>query len=192
MVNSDVDRRRGRPRGASDTRERLIQAARSAIEGGEGAAFSARAIAREVGVSHTLVNYHFGSLAGLRAAAFAVAIAPHTLVVRSTRADGTVDIAALARAFLGAWEHPRLGPHLAAQARRVASSEAYAAAFSTYLESAVFGALVGPLGVAPARRAALAFVGTVFARYVLRVPIVADLDTATLVRQLTAMVAAPR
>lgn len=72
MVNNGP----GRPAGAPTARQRLMAAAQSHFDRGDLAAMTSRKLASEVGVSHTLVNYHFGSRDGLVAAVIALRAAP--------------------------------------------------------------------------------------------------------------------
>lgn len=142
-------------------------------------------------MSHTLVNYHFGSVDGLLAEALALGISPRD-VVRAATTDGeTVDLHRLVRGLLALWEHPVLGPRLAVLARRIAAGEASAAPLVGYLERVVFGALSAGLDRERAERATIAVVGTVFARYILRLDAATALSRAQLERLLLSMIGQP-
>ena len=78
-----VNRRAGRPRGASTARQALIDAAQRHLDAGDLTDISSRDLAAELGLSHTLVNYHFGSRDGLIAAAIGSRIAPHDVIARA-------------------------------------------------------------------------------------------------------------
>lgn len=165
-----VDSRRGRPTGGGDARSRLLAAARRHLESGSLPAVSSRALAAEAGVSHSLVNFHFGGREGLLAAAASVSIAPHEVVVASMRADGSIDLRRLATSIIAVWEHPQHGAALTALAQDLAGGGARSTAIADYLERAVCGRLQDALGQERGRAATAAIVGTLFARYVIGVP----------------------
>lgn len=167
MVNS-----RGRPAGGGDARERLLAAAQRHVAAGDLDATSSRALAREAGVSHTLVNFHFDSRAGLVAEALAVRLAPH-MVVEASTADGRLDARRLVDGLLSVWEHPVHGSALVRLARSAATGDS--PVVQTYLQQAVFDRLDATIGTRRARRAAVAIVGLIFARYVLAVPTLATM-----------------
>ncbi len=77
-----VNNRRGRPSGSSDVAERVLSAARKHFLAHGYADTSARSIAREAGVSHTLVNYHFGGKGGLFAAVLDLVMGPGQVLDR--------------------------------------------------------------------------------------------------------------
>ncbi len=131
---------------------------------------TSRKLASEVGVSHTLVNYHFGSRDGLVAAVIALRAAPHDVVALSLGADGAVDLTRLAHGILAVWEHPEHGARLAGFARRLASGGGAADSISEYIQRSVFQPLVDDFGREHARRIATAIVGFLFGRYVLALP----------------------
>lgn len=174
MVNKSA----GRPRGAATARARLLDAAQQHFERGDLAAISSRRLAEEVGVSHTLVNYHFGSRDGLVAATIALRAAPHDVVALSRGGDGQgpVDPSRLAHGILAVWEHPEHGARLAQFARRLASGDGPAASISDYLQASVYEPLVEDFGREQARRMAVAIVGFLFGRYVLALPMFAGLS----------------
>lgn len=178
-----VNKRPGRPSGGSDAREQLIAAAQRLLTDGHPATISARRIARDAGVSHSLVNYHFGSKDDLILTALSLTIAPHH-VVRAATAGGTLDVTALATGIVRLWDHPDHGPRLVRFARELASDGTRAALLSSYLENAVFGGLAAAVGNRTARRLAVIIVGTIFTRYVLALPLMAAQTPAEVVRQI--------
>lgn len=147
-----------------------MDAAQKHFDQGDLAAMTSRALAAEVGVSHTLVNYHFGSRDGLVAAAVALRAAPHDVIALSRGSDGALDLARLAHGILAVWEHPEHGARLAGFARRLASGGGSADAISEYIQRSVFQPLVDDFGREHARRIATAIVGFLFGRYVLALP----------------------
>lgn len=181
-----VNRRPGRPTGAPSARQALLDAARAHLVAGDLADLSSRELAREADVSHTLVNYHFGSRDALISAAISEGIAPHDVVSLSRGADGRIDLARLAHGILAAWEHPEHGARLVESARRLASADAASATIARYLQDAVFTPLVADFGIEHARRITTTIVGFLFARYVLALPILAALSREEAGRMLLA------
>lgn len=174
--------RRGRPTGGGDARARLVTLARRHLEAGDLATTSSRALAEEAGVSHSVVNFHFGSRAGLLAAAAAVPVAPHDIVAASLRADGTLDLDGLLHRVVTLWEHPRHRERLLGLARGAADGGPASAALAGYLEDAVLARLEQALGRERGRSVALVIVGTLFARYVVRLPSLTRLTPSATVR----------
>lgn len=183
MVNSA----RGRPRGPSDARERLLFAAQRHLAAGDLSLCSLRSLAQEAGVSHTLVNYHFGSREGLIAASLALRVAPHQVIARAISADGVVHLDQLFRDLVAVWEHVETAPALHALAGRVLGHDAEATAAKAYLEHAVFEPLATALGQAHARRVAVVVVGTIITRYVVGLSAMVRLGPAETVAQMARM-----
>ncbi|MGF6824302.1 AcrR family transcriptional regulator [Microbacterium sp. ZKA21] len=173
-----VNKRPGRPRGVASAHDRLLYAAQAHFERGDLANVSSRDLAAEVGVSHTLVNYHFGSRDGLIAAAVALRAAPHDVIALSRDSRGHMDLARLAHGILAVWEHPEHGAHLAHFARRLASGDASAATIGSYLQNSVYEPLSDEFGREHAHRIATAIVGFLFGRYVLALPMFTALSRA--------------
>lgn len=174
MVNST----RGRPRGAPVARQLLLEAAQQHFLAGDLAEISHRALATEVGVSHTLVNYHFGSRDGLFAAAAALTISPEEVIAVARREDGGLDLQRLAHALVAVWEHPEHGARLVSMARSFASGGASSEVISVFLQRTVVDALTSSYGQRRGAEKAIAVVGFIFARYVLRVDTIARLTPA--------------
>lgn len=181
-----VNKRPGRPSGSSDARQRLVTAAQRLLSDGHPATITARQIAEEAGLSHSLVNYHFGSKDELLIAALALTVAPHHVVTAATE-HGTLDVRALAEGIVMVWEHPVHGPRLVAFARELATDGARAQLLSRYLERTVFGALAEAVGRTAARRLAVVIVGTIFTRYVLALPMMSTQSPAEVVGQIVAL-----
>ena len=182
-----VNNRPGRPRGKATARQRLLDAAHRHFEAGDLATVSARKIAEEAGVSHTLVNYHFGSRDALIASAVSLRAAPHQVVASATDENGHIDLARLVHGLVLVWEHPDNGARLAEFARGLASGDERAPVLMSYLQNTVFSALAAEFGQERARRMATAIVGVVFARYVLRLPAMASLTPAQVAAHLLTM-----
>ena len=177
----------GRPVGGGDARQLLLDAAHRHFSEGDLATISARSIAAEVGVSHTLVNYHFGSRDGLVAAAISLRIAPHQVVEAATDSSGDLDLARLVHGLVLVWEHPEHGTRLVGFARELAAGGEQASAVSSYLQNTVFGALVEHFGNERARRMATVIIGVVFGRYVLEMPMLTALSPGEVAAHLLSM-----
>ncbi|GEK80528.1 TetR/AcrR family transcriptional regulator [Agrococcus baldri] len=175
MVDSE-GARRGRPRGGGDARARLLAAAQRHLEAGDLAATSSRALAGEAGVSHTLVNFHFGDRQGLVAAATALRIAPHDLLESVTVGEDGLDLPRLVRGIVALWEHPDHRAALTRLARDLAAGGPRAEAFVDYLQRSVLERLQRALGVERGRVATVAIAGTLFTRYVIGLPSMAALE----------------
>ena len=165
MVNNPV----GRPPNGSRVRERLVQAAAAAIEGRSEVPVTARGIAASVGVSHSLVNYHFGSFDALLMEALALRVAPHEIMAAATQGGRPPDLPRLVHGLVLAWEHPVLGAQLARTARRIVADGPDAAPLVDYLERRIFAPLTAGTGRSHARQVTVVLVGAIFARYILRV-----------------------
>lgn len=171
-----VNKRPGRPRGPATARQSLMDAAQRHFDEGDLASVSSRELAAEAGVSHTLVNYHFGSRDGLVAAAIALRVAPHDVIALSRDSHGRIDVDRLAHGILAVWEDPEHGARLAESARRLASGSGSSETISDYIQNSVFEPLVDDFGRARAHRMATAIVGFLFGRYVLALPTFANLS----------------
>lgn len=182
-----VNKRAGRPRGDATARRRLLDAAHAHFEAGDLPSISTRALAAEVGVSHSLVNYHFGSRDALVAAAVSLRVAPHQVVAAATDEDGRIDLARLVHGLVRVWEHPDNGARLVEFARRLATGDERSPALMSYLQNTVFTALATEFGQERARRMATAIVGVIFARYVLHLPAMTALTPAQVAAHLLSM-----
>jgi AcrR family transcriptional regulator len=182
-----VNNQPGRPRGDATARQRLLDAAHSHFEAGDLTSMSARGLATEVGVSHTLVNYHFGSRDALIAEAVSLRAAPHQVIASAKDADGHIDLTRLVRGLVAVWEHPDNGARLVGFARRLATGDERSPALMSYLQNTVFAALAAEFGQERARRMATAIVGVIFARYVLRLSAMISLTPSQVATHLLSM-----
>ena len=172
MVNS----RSGRPPGAPHARTLLLRAARAHLDRGDLGSISSRPLAADAGVSHSLVNYHFGSKDVLIAAALGASVAPHDVMAFARDgATGKIETGRLVHGLLALWEDPETGRMLLGFARELSAQGSAAGAITSYLQNVVFSPLASDFGIARARRMAIAIVGFLFGRYVLRLPTLASL-----------------
>ncbi|UJP10151.1 hypothetical protein L2X99_17715 [Microbacterium sp. KUDC0406] len=137
-------------------------------------------------MSHTLVNYHFGSRDALVAAAIGSRIAPHDVVSLARDSAGTIQLRRLVQGLLAAWEDPAIGAKLIETARRYAALDESSGAIAGYLQHAVFAPLVADFGVARGRRMVMTIIGFIYGRYILEVPLLAALTKDEAARELLA------
>ncbi|MCC2028621.1 TetR family transcriptional regulator [Microbacterium sp. YMB-B2] len=181
----------GRPSGGGNARALLLNAAHRHFEAGDLAAISTRRLAAEVGVSHTLVNYHFGSRDGLLAVAVSLRAAPHQVIGAARDAEGRLDLARLVHGLVLVWEHPEHGARLASFARGLAAGDPRSSVLSSYLQHTVFESLAAQFGQDRARRMATAIIGVIFGRYVLELPVLTGLSAAGTATLLLSMLRQP-
>lgn len=181
MVDSGGTRQ-GRPPGGGDARARLLGAAQRHLEAGDLAVTSSRALAVEAGVSHTLVNFHFGDRQGLIAAATALRIAPYDLLEAATVGDDGLDMRRLVHGIVALWERPEHREALTRLARDLAAGGPRADGLVDYLQRSVAERLQRALGLERGRIAMAVIAGTLFTRYVIRIPSMATLEPHEVVR----------
>jgi AcrR family transcriptional regulator len=110
--------RRGRRPGAgSDTRDAILDAARTAFAGRGYRGTTIRAVAADAGVDAALVHHYFGTKDDLFLAALAIPVDPR--VVLASAMEGGVEEAAerFLRVFLSVWDDPDLRLPLVGLAR---------------------------------------------------------------------------
>jgi AcrR family transcriptional regulator len=182
MVNS----RRGRPTGRSTTRERIILAARAAFfEHGYEAA-TVRAIARDAGVDHAMVNYWFGSKEGLLRAVLEMAVAPGE-VVEHVIAQHPRDLAtSLLAAALELWDRPEVAVTFRRMVRTALADADAERVVREYLGSRLAGRLEEAIGGRDARgrtaAAAAIMSGLFMTRCVLGIEPIASMSRPEVVR----------
>ncbi|PWH05974.1 TetR/AcrR family transcriptional regulator [Brachybacterium endophyticum] len=182
MVNSG----RGRPRGPSDTRERIVLAARRQfLDHGYDRA-TVRSIAREAGVDHAMVNYWFGSKEGLLRAALEVSVAPGEDIER-VLARRPRDLAtALLGTALDLWDRPEVAETFQRMVRSALADADAERVVREYIGSRLAGRLEEAIGGRDARArsaAAAAIMAGVFTtRCVLGIEPIASMDRDEVVR----------
>ncbi|WP_432562874.1 TetR/AcrR family transcriptional regulator [Kineococcus sp. SYSU DK003] len=185
MTDELARRPSGRRRGDSGTRAAILQAAREqfAIHGYRGATM--RTIAAAAGVDPALIRHFHGSKDELFAATvdFPSAALDRVLAALAGDHDGLGE--RVARVYLGLWEDPETSAPLLAVFRSAVGSERAAGLLREFLRGRVLSRVAPNLGVESSElRTTLAvshLLGTAVARYVLRVPPLADLETEELV-----------
>ena len=167
-------RRSGRRPGNPDTRESILDAARSAFadKGFDGA--SIRGIATSAGVDPALVHHYFGTKNELFLAAMNSPINPGEIIAKAVEGDRAELGARLVRTFLSIWDSPA-GTAGVALLRSAVGSEWTARLFREFLVTQVMRRVVPHLAVDPAEAplrislVASQMAGLAMVRYVLKV-----------------------
>jgi AcrR family transcriptional regulator len=178
-------RRRGRRPAGEDTRQAIIDAARSefATRGYEGATL--RGIARAAGVDARLVHHYFDGKDDVFTAALEWPVRPQDIVA-GVIAGGLEGLGErLLRAFFSAWDPPGGRERIVALLSSVLTSQNAARTVKEFLTREVFGRIVTAIGPDdPELRASLAasqMVGLIMTRYVLRLEPLASADPEDLI-----------
>jgi AcrR family transcriptional regulator len=182
-----VQARRGRRPGANTTRREILDAARARFATDGFAATTIRRIASDAGVNPSLVMQFFTSKEELFAAV--MSISPKSLERFSTVFDGPDEHLGerVVRAHLEVWEGaPEDSEPLMAMLRGAIGNEQAGSQLREFIQARLLDAMGAEGGNAPdaALRAGLAssmLVGIVVGRRLVRVPILAEADTETLV-----------
>ena len=176
---------RGRRPAGEDARAQIVEAARAelAAKGYDGT--SLRGVARAAGVDPALVHHYFDGKTAVFAAAMEVPFDPRVVVDRILDVPDDRLGESLVRGFLHVWDNPEGRERIAALLRSAATHDDPMTLLRQFLLHEVFGrvaARVGPQDLE--RRAALVatqMIGLAFARYVGRLPGVADAEPDELV-----------
>jgi AcrR family transcriptional regulator len=178
-------KRTGRRPGPTRTRGAILAAARAAFAARGYDAVSVRSVARSAGVDPALVHRFFGSKEELFVAALELPVAPSALVA-AILADGPDGVGErLVRTLLTLWDAPGGFAPFLALVRGAVDNEAAATMLREFLSREVLGRIAAV--AAPDRpefRASLAgsqVVGLAMARYIVRVPPLADADRDAIV-----------
>lgn len=178
MTDKSAPRRRGRPRGASDARARIIAAAVDEFgeQGYDGSTI--RSIAARAGVDSALVHHYFGTKADLFAEAVSVPMRPD-LDVPGILAGPRDEVGErLVRYILGEWEKPEVRRRGVLLLRATVGSKLTTPLFAGFLTrellSRVTVVIDAPDAELRAGLVASQIGGLLLARYVLKVPPLAE------------------
>jgi AcrR family transcriptional regulator len=176
---------RGRRSTGEDTRQLIVDAARTEFATKGYDASSLRAIARLAGVDPALVHHYFGPKADLFTAALDLPVNPADMAAAvlaehpETAGDHLVGI------FVGIWEQGSNRHPLLALIRSATSSEEAAAMLREFATKEVFSRVVHALGTPDAQlRANLVLsqlFGLAMARYIIKVEPIASMSPAEVV-----------
>ncbi len=180
---------RGRPRGGSDARERIRQAARERFLADGYHAASLRAIAQQANVDVALLSYHFGSKRELFAAALALPVNPAAIVHAELDGDPGTLAARLLSRLLSAWDTPEIGGPLVTMGELALGDETIRRLVAEAIAQEVGAAIAEELPYSDRRERAATFAalvsGVIFSRYLLAVEPFASMEPAEVVRRLT-------
>ena len=179
MVTDDARGRRGRRPAGEDTRGLITEAARSefADKGYEGT--SLRAVARVAGVDPALVHHYFDGKADLFAQSVVLTRVNPAVIVDGIL-EGPFDTLGerMVHAFLAVWDDAENQDRLVALVRAVHTTDEVVVLVREFIAGEIVGRVTRRTGVADARlRGALAasqLIGLATARYVVRMPPLAD------------------
>ncbi|WP_330459131.1 TetR family transcriptional regulator [Streptomyces sp. NBC_00820] len=188
-------RRRGRPPRAesTDTRDRILTAAREEFSERGYEKTSVRGIAKAAGVDSALVHHYFGTKEQVFEAAVEVAFAP-ALNAPDALADAPVDAVGerLTRFVFGIWENPTTRAPLLAIVRSAVNNDTAAAVFRRLVASQLLRRIASQLDLPDAElRAELAaaqLVGTAMLRYVIKVEPLASADLEQIIARVAPVV----
>ncbi|MFF0143232.1 TetR family transcriptional regulator [Streptomyces sp. NPDC005227] len=179
---------RGRPRGESDAKERILTEARASFLQRGYRGTTMRMVAAAADVDLALISYHFGSKQGLFAAAMALGIAPGQVVAQVLDGAPAQLPQGLLRAVLKVWDDPETGGPLVLLVTRAEQDVALRRALQEYVERELTGRLAAHIGgrdcVDRAGSALGLTLGVIFSRYVLRIDPIATMDPERLVELL--------
>ena len=184
-MSTTAPRRRGRRPAGSDARADILDAARAEFAAQGYDATSLRAVARRAGVDPALVHHYFDDKGDLFAAAQDLPVSPAAQI--GALVAGPVDGLGerVVRFFLTTWDAPEGRQRIVALVRSASSHEDAARTLREFLAREVFGRVVASIGSdRPELRGSLVatqLVGLAMARYVVRMPPVADADVDELV-----------
>jgi AcrR family transcriptional regulator len=164
----------------------IIEAARARFLAHGYAATSIRAIARDAGVDHGAVKYHFGTKSELFGAVMAVDLTPSRIVDAVVGHDPTRIAEGLVATLVTVWDQPGYRLRVEQILTDALTSPEAARFFREYLEREVLARVAALVGGADASKRAGAvaatIAGLVFTRYALRLEPVASMTTAEVVR----------
>ncbi|WP_217182752.1 TetR family transcriptional regulator [Streptomyces sp. AC495_CC817] len=177
MSETTAPRRRGRPRGGSDSRERIIAAAVDEFgeHGYDGSTI--RSIAGRAGVDSALVHHYFGTKADLFAEAVGIPLRPDVDVPAILAGPRDEVGERLIRYVLEAFEKPEVRRRGVMLIRTAIGSKLTTPLLAGFLSRELIGRIARILAVDDAElRAGLVasqIAGLLVARYVLRLPVLA-------------------
>jgi AcrR family transcriptional regulator len=164
--------RAGRRPGQTETREKILDAARHRFAelGYDGATI--RGIAADAGVNAALLHHFFGSKQELFAATMNLPVNPAELVpaILAGPRDGLGE--RLVRAFLAVWAAPEGRTPFVAMLRAAATNEQVALMMRQFIERAVLAEVARALDVPRIRVTGIAaqMMGVALLRYVIKLP----------------------
>ncbi|MEW2007051.1 TetR family transcriptional regulator [Microbacterium sp. NPDC079208] len=187
MTEQRAPRRRGRPRGGTDSRERIVSAAvdEFGAQGYDGA--TVRSIAARAGVDSALVHHYFGTKADLFAEAAGIPLRPDLDVPEILAGPKDEAGVRLVRYVLDAFEKPDVRRRGVLLLRTAIGSRLTTPLLAGFLSRELLSRVARRLDVEDADlRAALVasqIAGMLIGRYVLQLPALAGASVDELVRR---------
>ena len=164
--------RAGRRPGQTETREKILDAARHRFAelGYDGA--TVRGIAADAGVNAALLHHFFGTKQELFAAAMNLPVNPASLVPSILEGPRASLGERLVRAFLAVWATPSGRTPFIAMLRAAATNEQVALMMRQFIERTVLAEVARALEVPKIRVAGIAaqMIGVALLRYVIKLP----------------------
>lgn len=180
-------RRRGRPPGTSDAKERILSAAREIFHDAGYAAATVRAIAQRAKVDPALIYHYFGAKQAVFVAAMRLPFAPEDLIEQVLGSDDDAVLVGerLAQTFLHIWDDTPTVQPLMTLLKSAVTHERSAAMLREFMVTVIIQTVIERLGSdQPALRATLVasqLVGLAMTRYILKLPPLATVDADTVV-----------
>lgn len=187
---------RGRRAGSPDTREQILDAARSRFLTDGYQATTMRAIATDAGVDVALVSYYFGGKQGLFGAALSLPVNPIEVVAPIIEGASLAELpGTLLRTLVTAWDDPATGPPLREMAIAATNSPELSRVVSEAVTRELIERMAERLGPGETnRQRAGAFstqmAGLIFARYIIRLEPIASMSIDDVVERMSPALAA--
>ncbi|MEU9136889.1 TetR family transcriptional regulator [Streptomyces sp. NPDC048404] len=189
-----MNKPRGRPRGDSGAKERILFEARASFLQRGYRATTMRVVAAAADVDLALISYHFGSKQGLFGAATALGITPGQVVAQVLECAPDRLPQELLRAVLRVWDDPEAGGPLTLLVTQAEQDLALRRALQEYVERELTGRLAAHIGgrdsTERAGSALTMILGVIFSRYVFKINPIAAMDPEQLVHLLAPGLAA--
>ncbi|MEU5266244.1 TetR family transcriptional regulator [Amycolatopsis sp. NPDC021455] len=178
--------RAGRRPGQTETREKILDAARHRFAelGYDGA--TVRGIAADAGVNAALLHHFFGTKQELFAAAMNLPVNPASLVTSILAGPRGSLGERLVRAFLSVWAEPAGRTPFIAMLRAAATNEQVALMMRQFIERTVLAEVARSLDVPKVRVTGIAaqMIGVALLRYVIKLPPLAQASDEEIVEML--------
>jgi len=179
--------RTGRRKGSPDTREAILESARSAFgdRGYDGA--SIRAIATDAGVDPALVHHYFGSKEKLFLEVTGAPVDPGEFIPAALAGDDAHLGERVVAMFLRLWDDPAYGPTILALVRSALAHDWSARMLREFLAAQVLRRIIARIDVPAAERpiraslVASQMLGLGMTRHVLKIEPLASADPAKVV-----------
>lgn len=180
-------RRRGRPRGGSDARERILAAAAEEFAEGGYDASTMRGIATRAGVDPALLHHYFGTKADLFTETVGAPLRPDLEIQRLLAGDRDRLGESIVRFVLGRFEEPGVRKRGVMLLRTAIGNKLATPMLAGFLSRELLARIAAEIGGEDAElRASLAasqVAGMLVARYVLKLPGIATASVDELVRR---------